>query len=149
VFCDDTYYSTDQHKATPPAPECQEGASSQQRGLHVYHGADEENTPRTEGTDSAHVLLSIVLAWIFTEVIPPLIATCFYVTEGEGTGSRVLFYRKQEWEVLRAIGESQMGSHFVKVRNKFLKYLSKFNEVLNDLNDYFRWRSLMMITHWG
>ena len=60
-------------------------------------------------------LLSIFLSWIFTEFIPPLIANCFYVTEGEGTGSRVLYYRKEVWEVLRAVGEKQMNSHFVKV----------------------------------
>lgn len=62
------------------------------------------------------MLLSVFLAWVFTEVIPPLIASCFYVTEGEGTGGRVLFYRKQDWEELRAAGEAQMGTHFVKVR---------------------------------
>lgn len=70
---------------------------------------------RSNDVDSDHVLLSVFLAWIFTEVVTPLIATCFYATEGEGTGSRVLFYRKEEWEVLRALGEAQMGSHFVKV----------------------------------
>lgn len=65
--------------------------------------------------DSDHVLLCVFLGWIFTEVIPPLIATCFYATEGEGTGSRVLYYRKEEWEVLRGLGEAQMRSHFIKV----------------------------------
>ena len=61
-------------------------------------------------------LLTIFLAWIFTEIVPHLIATCFYVTEGEGTGSQVLYYRKEEWEMLRAVGEKQMESHFVRVR---------------------------------
>jgi hypothetical protein len=76
----------------------------------------EDTQPLGAGApDTDHVLLSVVLAWIFTEIIPPLIATCFYATEGEGTGSRILFYRKQEWEALRAAGEAQMRSHFVKV----------------------------------
>ena len=99
-------------------------------------GSPSDNRWQADLSDSDHVVLSIFLAWIFTEIVPPLIATCFYATEGEGTGSRVLYYRKKEWEKLRTIGEAQMASHFVKVRFLLFFILTTILHYFNQLLAY-------------
>lgn len=82
-------------------------ATIYRKTLYIF----QQNGHSTEGT----LHLSIVLAWIFTDFLPHLLASCFYATEGEGTGGKVLYYRKQKWDVLRRRGEVEMMHHFTKV----------------------------------
>lgn len=57
-------------------------------------------------------ILRAFIYWIFTEFINPLVAVCFYVTEGEGHGSQLLFYRKPVWSVLMKMGKKQLNLSF-------------------------------------
>jgi hypothetical protein len=65
----------------------------------------------------AHELLKWFIYWVFTDVVIPVVTSAFYVTEGEGTGTETLYFRKSDWQVLSAIGELQMKTNFVKVIN--------------------------------
>lgn len=56
------------------------------------------------------------LFWIFAHFVNPLLSTCFYITEGEGTGSEVLFYRRPVWSQIMRLGKKQMESNFVEVK---------------------------------
>lgn len=53
--------------------------------------------------------------WAFAEFVNPLLAVCFYVTEGEGLGSQLLYYRKPVWTSLMQRGEQQLKESFVLV----------------------------------
>jgi hypothetical protein len=55
------------------------------------------------------------LHWIFNEFVISLLAANFYVTEGEGTGTETLYYKKRDWRLLEEIGMLQMNSNFMKV----------------------------------
>lgn len=54
--------------------------------------------------------------WLYFFFINPLISTCFYVTEGEGCGQRILYYRKPVWSQCMRLGRLQMKQHFVEVQ---------------------------------
>lgn len=64
------------------------------------------------------------LHWVFSSLINPMLATMFYITEGEGgmvgSGSgALLFYRKAVWvEITRTVGFNTINNNFVEVRLK-------------------------------
>lgn len=70
--------------------------------------------PDTHGISATDVLQSLMY-WIFTEFVNPLIAICFYVTEGEGKGSELFHYRKPVWSGLLRRGEAQLKDSFAAV----------------------------------
>ena len=53
--------------------------------------------------------------WIVSDFINPLIASYFYVTEGEGRGTEVLFYRRSVWNLILERGFQQVGGHFMSI----------------------------------
>ncbi len=53
--------------------------------------------------------------WLFSEFLVAILAANFYVTEGEGTGTQTLYYKKSEWKILEEIGREQMNQNFMKV----------------------------------
>ena len=67
---------------------------------------DEKNTNR---------LVCAFIYWIICDFINPLVASYFYVTEGEGRGSEALFYRRSVWNEIIEKGFKQVESHFMNV----------------------------------
>jgi hypothetical protein len=61
---------------------------------------------------NATEILRAIVYWIFAEFINPLIAAFFYVTEGEGMGSQLLYYRKPVWSALMRLGKKQLNLSF-------------------------------------
>lgn len=55
------------------------------------------------------------LQWVYAEVVNSLIAVCFYVTEAEGRGAEVLYYRKPLWARIVRLGKQQLVQNFVPV----------------------------------
>ena len=53
--------------------------------------------------------------WIFEMFINPLISSSFYVTEAEGRGSEVHYFRKGVWNRLLKKAKEQMGCHFMRI----------------------------------
>jgi hypothetical protein len=47
--------------------------------------------------------------------VNPLLSSSFYVTEGEGTGNEVLYYRHSVWNRLAQLGDAYLHEHFMKV----------------------------------
>jgi hypothetical protein len=68
-------------------------------------------------------LLMDLIDWIFHDFIISLLAANFYVTEGEGTGTETLYYKKKDWRLLEEIGMIQMNSNFMKVSHSLLPSL--------------------------
>ena len=66
------------------------------------------------------VTLNHLIYWIFNDFINPLLSVCFYVTEGEGIGSELLYYRKPTWAFLMKKGEEQLKNTFTLVRWIFM-----------------------------
>ena len=62
------------------------------------------------------VTLNHLMYWIFNDFVNPLLSVCFYVTEGEGIGSELLYYRKPTWALLMKKGEEQLKNTFTLVR---------------------------------
>jgi hypothetical protein len=60
-------------------------------------------------------LFHAFMYWVFTDFINLLLGSCFYVTEGEGRGSEILFYRKPIWSKIVETGKKQMNKHFLPV----------------------------------
>jgi hypothetical protein len=58
-----------------------------------------------------------LLFWIFSQFINPLVGACFYVTEVEGHGAQVHYYRKAVWANIVRLGLHQMKENFVQVGN--------------------------------
>lgn len=71
--------------------------------------------PWLKQCSSPQKVLESFMRWLFTDVIKSLLHTTFYITEGEGLGTEVLYYEKSDWLVIRRLGEKQMCSHFAKV----------------------------------
>lgn len=46
---------------------------------------------------SAQVLLHLFMVWVFNRVVVSLLANAFYVTEAEGKGGDVFYFRKHVW----------------------------------------------------
>ena len=62
------------------------------------------------------ILLHLLLQWVFSSVINPLLATSFYITEGEGLGGCVLYYLKSVWDAaVEQIGMKQIDKQFIEV----------------------------------
>ena len=55
--------------------------------------------------------------WLFEMFLNPLINTSFYVTEAEGRGAEVHYYRKGVWNRILKKAKQQMGDHFMKIVN--------------------------------
>lgn len=53
--------------------------------------------------------------WLFESFVSPLISSSFYVTEAEGRGADVLYYRKGVWNGILKQARTQMGSHFMDI----------------------------------
>lgn len=64
---------------------------------------------------SAEISFRQFMSWIFGQFVNPLLSTCFYITEGEGTGNALLHYRKPVWAQLMKRGRQQMKKNFVEV----------------------------------
>lgn len=60
-------------------------------------------------------ILTDMLRWIFSDFIISVLAANFYITEGEGTGTETLYFRKKDWKILEEIGMHQMSLNFMKV----------------------------------
>lgn len=60
-----------------------------------------------------------LLRWIFSDFLVSVLAANFYITEGEGTGTETLYYRKRDWKILEEIGMHQMSMNFMQVSLKF------------------------------
>lgn len=82
--------------------------------LHQHIVDDDDTNKYNIEVDDQH-LLRWFLYWVFTDIVIPLLVSAFYVTEGEGTGTETLYFRKRDWHVLSSIGELQMQANFVKV----------------------------------
>lgn len=54
--------------------------------------------------------------WLYSDFINPLLSSCFYATESEGCGSKVLFYRKPVWSEIVRRGQKQLQQNFIQVR---------------------------------
>lgn len=64
-------------------------------------------------------LLSSFLYWTFAHVVNPVLSSSFYVTEGEGMGNEVLYYRHSVWNRLAQLGDVYLDEHFMKVRYSY------------------------------
>jgi Telomerase ribonucleoprotein complex - RNA binding domain len=53
--------------------------------------------------------------WVFEMFVNPLISSSFYVTEAEGRGTEVHYYRKGVWNRLLKKAREQMGCHFMRI----------------------------------
>ena len=53
--------------------------------------------------------------WVFEMFLGSLISSSFYVTEAEGRGSEVHYYRKGVWNRLLKAAKEQMGCHFMRI----------------------------------
>jgi Telomerase ribonucleoprotein complex - RNA binding domain len=53
--------------------------------------------------------------WVFEMFVNPLISSSFYVTEAEGRGSEVHYFRKGVWNRLLKKAREQMGCHFMRI----------------------------------
>ena len=53
--------------------------------------------------------------WVFSSFVNDLLSVCFYVTEGEGLGSELLYYRKRVWASLMKLGETQLEESFILI----------------------------------
>jgi hypothetical protein len=69
----------------------------------------------TQEEQLSRICLQYFLHWIFADFIIPLLRSCFYVTEGQGTGLQTLYYRRPTWRTLMQIGRQQMQRNFVEV----------------------------------
>ena len=70
---------------------------------------------RTKMNYLSYELFNRFYFWIFEQFINPLITSSFYVTEAEGHGSEVHYYRKGVWNKILKKAKSQIGYHFMKV----------------------------------
>jgi hypothetical protein len=75
------------------------------------------NSQHPQASQHPEALRSVIywLHWIFADFINPLISSCFYVTEGQGTAMETLYYRKPIWAQLMSIGKVQMSQNFVEI----------------------------------
>ena len=53
--------------------------------------------------------------WIFDMFITAIISTSFYVTEAEGRGSEVHYYRQSVWNRILKKAKDQIGNHFMQI----------------------------------
>lgn len=60
-------------------------------------------------------VLSQFIFWIFTSFVIPLISVFFYVTEGEGQGSKVFYFRKPVWRQITSLGCEQVKKSFAQL----------------------------------
>lgn len=61
--------------------------------------------------------------WVFSDFINPLLSSSFYVTEVEGRGTEVYYYRKPVWAGIIQRGKQQLFSNFVPVSENFIIFL--------------------------
>ena len=61
-------------------------------------------------------MLDILFYWIFSDFVSPLLGVCFYVTEAEGRGNAVFYYRKPVWSKIVQSGRDQIYKHFVELK---------------------------------
>ena len=76
------------------------------------------NTNNIKSENNHHENSEIFLkfyTWLFEMFINPLINTSFYVTEAEGRGAEVHYYRKGVWNRILKKAKQQMGDHFMKI----------------------------------
>ena len=64
---------------------------------------------------SATEILHNFIYWIFSSFINNLLSVCFYITEGEGLGTQLLYYRKRIWNLMMKMGETQLEESFVLI----------------------------------
>eukprot|EP00956_Cyclotella_meneghiniana_P015871 scaffold24642_cov68-Cyclotella_meneghiniana.AAC.6 len=55
------------------------------------------------GHESAVVLLSNVMRWVYCQYIIPLLRSTFYITDTEFTGRKVVYYRKPVWARIKLL----------------------------------------------
>ena len=70
--------------------------------------------PESGQRESTEIFLKFYL-WLFENFINPLISSSFYVTEAEGRGTEVHYYRKGVWNRILKKAKQQMGDHFMKI----------------------------------
>jgi hypothetical protein len=66
-------------------------------------------------SDDWNYMLARLMHWTYTCFINPLLATNFYITEGEGLGTTLLFYHKSSWKSIVSQGCAQVEKSFAKV----------------------------------
>jgi hypothetical protein len=82
-------------------------------GMRVTHAswlfaADKgANVHRTDH-HAAQLLFLRMLRWIFGQLVVPLIASVFHVTESEMSGKQVLYYRKPVWSIFRSLSMKKL-----------------------------------------
>jgi len=86
--------------------------ANQERNVSAKDRHFRSNTSNKEFTQHLRELVY----WIFTSFINPLLGNCFYITEGEGLGSELLFFRKSVWSNLVKKGELQLQKSFMEVK---------------------------------
>ena len=70
--------------------------------------------PSISGSMSTSLFYAFIY-WIVSDFINPLIASYFYVTEGEGRGKEVLFYRRSVWNSILERGFQRVEGHFIGI----------------------------------
>lgn len=65
--------------------------------------------------DNINFMFAKLMYWIFSSFINPLLAASFYITEGEGLGMTLLYYRKSSWTQMVNKGCTQVDKSFMKV----------------------------------
>jgi hypothetical protein len=60
-------------------------------------------------------LLNRVVLWMYESFINPMLSSYFYITEAEGRGTEVLFYRKPIWFRILQKAKDNMDDHFMQV----------------------------------
>jgi Telomerase ribonucleoprotein complex - RNA binding domain len=64
--------------------------------------------------ENSEIFLRFYL-WLFELFVNPLISSSFYVTEAEGRGTEVHYYRKGVWNRILKKAKQQMGNHFMRI----------------------------------
>jgi telomerase reverse transcriptase len=78
------------------------------------------------------ILLRTFFYWIICDFVNPLISMHFYVTEGEGMGSIVLFYSRSVWNQMVMDGFKQIKGQFVKMADYSISQHTAFKQNFNE-----------------
>ena len=84
---------------------------------HLKERAEEDAKDHAAAfSQLAAAFLNRIVFWMYESFINPMLSSYFYITEAEGRGTEVLFYRKPIWFRILQKAKENMDDHFMQVR---------------------------------
>eukprot|EP00127_Corallochytrium_limacisporum_P004750 Clim_evm104s172 gene=Clim_evmTU104s172 len=69
-------------------------------------------TRRGKGHSQSRKMLCTFLAWLYLQVVNPIIKACFYVTESSAHRNRLFYYRKSTWKSAVEICQNELAAQY-------------------------------------